>query len=410
MDEARASDAYSLLPLLLALARRLRWLIGIPLLTGVVVFGLNVTAKPVYSATARILPPQYNSATVTAMQNQPGGESQIGNSALTLKNPTDLFVGILSSRTILDAVIEKERLAEHYGITTADDLRRKLASLTDIRAGKDGIVSVSVEDHDAQRAAELANTYVAEFYAFASGLAKQEAKLRSAFYDSALHAAQQRLAEADAALRDVEAKTGFTRLRGQDEAIVQYAAELQAQISSREVQLKTMQGYATASNPDVKLLRGEIAHLREELAKLAAAPQSQAAATSPEPPPFIGVHQVPDALMLSTARKRDVEYWESIVLVLGRYSELNKIDETRDLSLFQVLDSAVPSLRKSRPRTTVNTLLAVIGSGTVCLALALALEYVERRRRDSAEFETQWQQLRAVLRAQLAPRRRRNAP
>lgn len=394
---ADAEDPHSLMPVFLALVRRRRLLLGVPALASALVLALNVTATPIYSATARILPPQYNTATVNAMQNQPGGESQIGNSALTLKNPTDLFVGILTSRTILDAIIEKEKLEENYHSRVPDDLRRLLLAATDIRAGKDGIVSVSVEDRDPARAAELANAYVDEFYAFASSLAKQQARLRSTFYDSALHAAQARLAGADEALRASEAETGFTRLHGQDEAIVQSAAELQAQIAARETQLRTMLSYATESNPDVRLLRRELANLRIELGGLNAASGAASKPDAAGHPPFVGIGRVPDELMRAGALKRDVQYWESIVMLLGKYAELGKIDETRDLSLFQVLDRAVPAQRKSRPRTTINVILTAVGSATLSLVLALALEYVARRRRRSAQFEAHWQLLVSAL-------------
>lgn len=397
-----ADDPHSLMPVFLALARR-RWLLlGVPALATAVVLVLNLTGTPIYSATARILPPQYNTATVNAMQNQPGGESQIGNSALTLKNPTDLFVGILMSRTILDAIIEKEQLAGYYHSNVPDDLRRMLLAATDIRAGKDGIVSVSVEDRDPTRAAGLANAYVDEFYAFASSLAKQQARLRSTFYDSALHSAQARLASADEALRASEAETGFTRLHGQDEAIVQSAAELQAQIAARETQLRTMLSYATETNPDVRLLRRELANLHTELAGLNAtlAPSPDRAPANGHPP-FVGIGRVPAELMRAGALKRDVQYWESIVMLLGKYAELGKIDETRDLSLFQVLDRAVPAQRKSRPRTTINVILTAVGSGTLSLIIALALEYVARRRRVSASFDAHWQ----LLISTLLPRR-----
>ena len=85
--EITAAQRHSVLPLLLVIARRLRLLVGIPFLCAVLAVAYSLLVAPVYTATARILPPQYNENTVMAMQNQLGGESQLGNSALTLKNP-----------------------------------------------------------------------------------------------------------------------------------------------------------------------------------------------------------------------------------------------------------------------------------------------------------------------------------
>ena len=91
--------------------------------------------------------------------------------------------------------------------------------------------------------------------------------------------------------------------------------------------------------------------------------------------------------------RREVEYWENIVELLGQFTELGKIDERRDMSLFQVLDYAVPPEFKSKPRTAVNVLLSTIGSGIACLLWVLASAYVGQRRERSPEFDRQWRQL-----------------
>ena len=385
---------HSILPLLVVLARRWRLLIGVPLVCAFAAIAYSLIAAPVYTATARILPPQYNENTVMAMQNQLGGESQVGNSALTLKNPTDLLVGILTSRTISDAIIEAGRLRDHYDEEAIADTRRLLGAATKIRASKDGIVSISVDDSDREMAATIANAYVDQFYAFSRSLARRQAASRAEFYATGLEAARQALAAADLELARTEKVTGFTRLGGQDEAIVRSAAELHAQIAAREVQLKTMSSYATESNPDYRLIRRELTNLRAELAQLQTPSGRDGTATAA---PFVGLGDVPDALLAHARSKRDVEYWENVVMLLGRFSELGKIDESRDISLFQVLDRAIPPHDKSKPRTRVNAILAGLGSGFGCLIWVLASAYVAERRRECAEFERNWQELLAAL-------------
>ena len=389
------APAQSMLPLLIVLARRLRLLIGVPLVCAFLAIAYSLIAAPVYTATARILPPQYNENTVVAMQNQIGGESQVGNSALTLKNPTDLFVGILTSRTIVDSVIEAHDLQEYYEESELADARELLAAATDIRAAKDGIVSISVDDVSREMAARIANAYVDEFYVFSRSLARQQAKRRAQFYDAALESAREALAAADVELARTEKVTGFTRLTGQDEAIVQSAAELNVQIAAREVQLKTMASYATETNPDYQLIRRELAHLRAELGRLQTPSNSSANAHSA---PFVGIGDVPEAMLMHARGQRDVEYWENIVMLLGRFSELGKIDESRDTSLFLILERAIPPHDKSKPRTRVNAILAGLGSGFACLLWVLTGAYIAQRRRDCAEFEYRWQELKSELR------------
>ncbi|MBT8147152.1 MAG: hypothetical protein KJN90_09880 [Gammaproteobacteria bacterium] len=395
----RSEQMHSILPLLLVIARRVRFLIIAPFCCAVLAVAYSLYSDPVYVATARILPPQYNENTVMAMQNDLGGESQLGNAALTLQNPTDLFVGILTSRTIMDSVIEARDLLQYYGESDVAEARRILAAATEIRAAKDGIVSILVEDTDRDMAALLANTYIDQFYGFSESLARDQAQRRSEFYRVALESARQELVRADLNLLATEQETGYTRLMGQDQAIVLAAAELEAQISAREVQLKTMSSYATESNPDYQLIVIEVENLRTELDGLLSRKQDSTSSRTAGVNPFVALGDAPDALLAHAQGRRDVEYWENIVMLIGRFSELGKIDERRDMSLFQVLDWAVPPHDKSKPRTRVNAILALLGSGLVCLLWVLASAYVSQRREQSSEFNEQWQELVATLMA-----------
>ncbi|MGV0960723.1 MAG: Wzz/FepE/Etk N-terminal domain-containing protein [Limnohabitans sp.] len=391
-----ARENYSLMPILLPLAQAKLIVLGFPLLVSFLVLMHGVFSTPYYTASTRLLPPQYNQNTIGRGLITMGGESALGNSALNLKNPTDLFVGILRSRTILDGVITGNDLIKHYAAKDIDSARGSLASRTGIESGKDGIVEISVEDASAELAAQLANSYVKELQIFSGELAKREGGRRNEFFNTALNRARHSLNEADERLREVESKTGFTRLRGQDEAIVSGVRDLRSQLAEKEVQLRTLMSYSTESNPDVKLLKNEIANLNLKIQEISGLP----AAIHKAPPganAAVTLAQVPDALMLHSQRKRDVEYWVNIVTILGQYTELGKMDETRDFSLFQVLDVAVPPLDNSRPRVKLNLIVYGLGSSMLAVFFVWARAYVRQRRSTSDYFASQWVVLKAEL-------------
>lgn len=389
-------ENYSLMPILLPLVQAKIIVIGFPVVILFLVLMHGIFSTPYYTASTRILPPQYNQNTIGRGLVTMGGESALGNSALNLKNPTDLFVGILRSRTILDGVITDNDLIKHYEAKDIDSARGKLASRTGIESGKDGIVEISVEDSSAELAAQLANSYVNELQTFSGELAKREGGRRTEFFNNALNRARQSLNEADERLRQVESKTGFTRLRGQDEAIVSGVRDLRSQLAEKEVQLRTLMSYSTESNPDVKLLKNEIANLNSKIQEVSGLPNTLNKTPGPSNT-AVTLAQVPDALMLHSQRKRDVEYWVNIVTILGQYTELGKMDETRDFSLFQVLDVAVPPLDNSRPRVKLNLIIFGLGSTMLAVFFVWARAYVRQRRSTSDYFASQWVILKAEL-------------
>lgn len=70
-------------------------------------------------------------------------------------------MGILKSRTAADTLIKKFDLKDLYDKKYMEDVYKKLDKRTNIRVSrKDQIISISVEDRDPQRAADMANTYL----------------------------------------------------------------------------------------------------------------------------------------------------------------------------------------------------------------------------------------------------------
>src|SRR5882672_377686 len=134
---------------LIVLARRkffiLWFVLGAALVSAVVSLRL-----PVYfTATTKILPPQQNQSMSAAMLSQLGQLGPLLGAAgkdFGIRNPNDLYVAMLRSRTVADILIGRFHLMSVYRAKTLMDARKELENATEIVAGKDGIISLSVED------------------------------------------------------------------------------------------------------------------------------------------------------------------------------------------------------------------------------------------------------------------------
>src|SRR5260370_1459089 len=100
------------------------------------------------------------------------------------------------------------------------DARRKLESRTEIVAGKDGVISISVDDSDARRAADLANGYVDELEKLTKTLAVSEAGKRRIFFEPEVEMARDETANAEGALKQTPGKTRRIFLALPSEAII----------------------------------------------------------------------------------------------------------------------------------------------------------------------------------------------
>ena len=81
---------------------------------------------------------------------------------LGIKNPNDMYVGMLKSRPVADAIIRRFDLQKLYSQRDMTDTRKKLADHTEIVSEKEGFISIAVEDKQKKRAAEMANAYIEE--------------------------------------------------------------------------------------------------------------------------------------------------------------------------------------------------------------------------------------------------------
>ena len=118
--------------------------------------------------------------------------------------------------------------------------RKGLEKNTNIASGKDGVITIEVDDKDPKRAAEMATAYVDQLRDLTLNLAVGEAGQRRLFFETQLKKSKDDLAKAEVDLKQFQQKTGLIDPKGQAGLTVSTAASLRAQITAREVQLAAM--------------------------------------------------------------------------------------------------------------------------------------------------------------------------
>ena len=370
-------DEISLLDLLIVLAERKRlifWVTaGFAIAAIILAFALPVR----YTATVTLLPPQQNSslgAQLAAQLGSLGGLAQMAGGGSLLKNPNDMFVAMFKSRTVEDAMIQRFGLMQEYHKKYLSDTRKAFEKYATVDgSSKDGLIHISVEDHDPRRAAAMANGYIDAYRALSQNLAITEAQQRRLFFENQLKLANAKLADAEEAMEATEQKTGVIALDSQARALVESAAGLRAQVAAKEVQIQAIETYATGENAQLVQAEQELASLRAQLAKLGGSGDNPDSIIVPK-------GQMTAASLEYVRRLRDVKYYETIFDILARQFELAKLDEAKEGAIIQVVDPAIVPDRKSFPR---RGLFVVVGGFFGCFVgmfLALVrnrLEYMK---------------------------------
>lgn len=364
---------------LIFLARHKLLLAAVPFAAAAIAAGVSLALPNIYAGITKILPPQQNQSASTMLLSQLGGLAGLPGASLGIKNPNDLYVGILKSRSVADGLIQRFDLRKRYDRDNLHDTRRDLERRTSISHGRDGIITIQFEDRDPKLAAAVANGYVEELYKLTQTLAVTEAGQRRLFLEKQLKLTRDGLAEAEVALKRTQEATGLIKLDDQGRAIIEAVANLRAQIAAKEVQASAMRAFATASNPEYYRVQQEIAGLKHELSRLERTNEPGKGDI------FVPTGKVPEAGLEYLRRLREVKYYETVFELLAKQFEIAKIDEARDASIVQVLDRAIEPEKKSRPYRSriviVTAVLAFLG----CLLFALLRDFVERAKSDPAQ-------------------------
>jgi uncharacterized protein involved in exopolysaccharide biosynthesis len=391
---AGEEDEISLLDLLIVLAERKRVIILVTAIFAILAVVISLLLPVRYTATVVLLPPQQNTSMGAALASQLGnlgGMAALAGGSLGLKNPNDMFVGMLKSRSVEDAMIQHFGLMDEYHKKYLSDARKTFENHATVDgSSKDGLIHISVEDHDAKRAAELANGYVDQFRIQSQHLAITEASQRRLFFEQELEQAKNNLANAEEALKQTEQTTGVIELSSQSRALIESAASLRAQITEREVQIQGMQTYATGENAQLFQAQQELAGLRAQLAKLGGSEDSASSGL------IVPKGRVPEAGLEYVRKLRDVKYNETIFDILARQFEIAKLDEAKEGALIQVVDPAIQPDKHSSPKR-VLIVIAATALGFFLGIFAALFQAGFRRLKDDPEVSSKLHILRKAL-------------
>lgn len=382
-------DKVSVVDLIIVLAKRKKLIIGSTITAAILSAGISFALPERYEAIVKLLPPQQSQSAAAAWLSQLGGASM--GAMAGLKSPNELYVGMLRSRTVAERLIVAFKLKEVYGTSSSEKAIRELESNTVVSSGKDGIITLRVEDENKKLVAKLANAYVDELFRLTKGLAITEAAQRRMFFERQLLATKDQLADAEVALKRVLATRGVVSVDSESRALLEMVARLRAQISAKEVHLDSLRSFVTESNPDFKRKVAELASLRGELFKLENGTLSGRGA------PLNAESGVSERGLESIKLLRDVKYQQMLYELLAKQFEVARLDEAKDPAIVQVLDAAVEPERKSRPKRGMIVLLGTFLTFAAAVAWAIISD-ARRRSMRSPESAAQWAELGKHLR------------
>lgn len=386
--QAKDNDAFDILTLLTVLAKHKKLIIRLPLAVAVVTAALSFAIPNSYRANTKLLPPQQSQSSAAALLSQLGGVAGAVAGSAGLKNPSDLYVGMLKSRTVANNIIAKYHLKEHYDVDSDEKARTILEDNTTVSSGKEGLINIEVQDKSQKLVPQIANSYYDELVSLTKTLAVTEASQRRLFFERQLELAKNNLASAEMRLKSALDTHGVVSVDADSRVIVETVGRLRALIASKEIQLNSMRAFVTNNNPAYKRVEEELASLRNELEKQE---NGRAPANGKEQDGGKGAPGLENIKVL-----RDVKYFQMLYELLAKQYEAARLDEAKDPSIIQVLDRAVEPERKFKPKRSLIVLFAAFMSFVLAVLIAF---FRENRRGQSKADAERWNELKGHIKS-----------
>lgn len=365
-----------------AFTRRRRFIFSLWIIAILSAAIISLLLPKVYESKAVIIPPQDTSGMSNLLSSVSGNAMlNLAGTLFGMPSSADLYVGILKSRTIAETIIKRFNLQSVYKERYFEDTLDDLAQHTDIKKSKEETISITIQDKDPNRAADIANAYVTELDKIARQLGMGSASTMRVFLEQRVNETKKELQTAEDNLKNFQITHKMVALDEQTKAVVEGAAELEGQLIAAETELGILRSFSTENNARVKLVQAKITELKKQLNQMEGNAPSRVGTKlsanrnvpteeSAKKGFYIPLLQMPDLGMALVRLLREVKIQETVFELLTQQYELAKVNEVKDTQTIQILDAAKVPDKKTKPKRTVIVLTTAILSFLIAVLLA----------------------------------------
>jgi uncharacterized protein involved in exopolysaccharide biosynthesis len=314
-----------------------------------------------YESTARLMPPDNTQSgglamAAAALSGGPGGLGGIASDVLGIKSTSDIFVAILSSRTVQDKLVQKFELRKIYGVRGMEDAGRGLGERTGISVDrKSQVITLTVTDHDPKRAAAMGQAYVEELNRLVAELSTSSARRERIFLEERLQAVSKDLESAEKEFSQFASKNAAIDVKEQGKAMVEAAATLQGQLIAAESEYEGLKQIYTDNNVRVRSVKARIDELKHQLDKLGGKGESMTEVSSqPSDSLYPSIRKLPLLGVTYADLYRRTRVQEAVFETLTKEYEMAKVQEVKEIPAVKVLDHPnIPEKKSFPPRLLI---------------------------------------------------------
>jgi uncharacterized protein involved in exopolysaccharide biosynthesis len=376
-EEVRESLVAKIARFLWTCWERRRMVLGFLVIGSLISVFYALSLRPFYTSTTTLMPPGGSStyASIMSVLSPESAADELGSEAFGLESRGDLFIAVMKSRNVEDALINRLDLARYYGASTIADARLALEGSTKIEVDrKSGIITVSATASNPVLASNIAQGYVEELNRVMTDDSTSAARRERIFLEGRVKDVKEKLDESAKELSQFSTKSGAIDVPSQTKSIVDQGLRLQAQLSDGRSELAALRQTLSESNVKVRSLEAHNAELQQELDKMGGMPQGSGSGANEDTSksPYPTADELPTLGLTYYNLEREMRVEETLWEALTKQYEVAKVEEAEELPTVRVLDTAEIPARKTGPVRRLIVELGALFSLVVALIAVFA--------------------------------------
>jgi len=272
------------------------------------------------------------------------------------------YLAILQSRTLFEKMEKKYQLHKKYDNEYYEDTLDEIESNIDAEVGDEMQIRISFYDKDQDLVSEMTNYLVQCLDSINIDLATKAARGNKEFIGDRLNMTMDSIITLENEITQFMMDEKLLDLENQIIFGIQIAAELKAQIISKEAELYTARKQFNENSPIIKNLELQIESLGKKYEEFFKENDSERLI-----PAF---NKVPQYQKKYLEIRRRSEYSKKLVEFLGPQFEQARIEEAKDIPTLQILDTPIRPERKAKPKRSIIVL------ASLAFGLIFSLYYV----------------------------------
>jgi tyrosine-protein kinase Etk/Wzc len=302
--------------------------------------------EPEYEASATIIPSMETNGMVglSAMLKDFSSALPSGLSSLKQESEMDLYTTVLYSRSSLEAMIDKFDLSHLYKLTDPldhDELLKAAKKSISANITLESAYAISVRSKSPKLAADITNYLVKYLNDKVIELRVAKAKNNRIFLEQRYSEIKENVAKAEDSLRLYQERTGILEVGKQTMATIEAMAKLESDMAVKEIEFNVLNKIYGANSPMVNSAKYSMNEYKSAVEGLKDGSRKSDV--------FMQIKKLPKETMQYYIYFRDVKIYNMLLEFIMPVYEQAKFDEQKNMPVMQIIDRAIPPVKKAFP-------------------------------------------------------------